>query len=310
MRGIISRWRTVSRAGVRFAALAWLGACMAGAAQGEAAPPCAHCAEWNEPQAPFRIFGNTYYVGVKGLTSILITSPAGHVLIDGGSRESPPQIAASIRELGFRIQDVKLILNSHVHYDHAGGIAELQRLSGARVAASPWSAEVLKLGRAAHGDPQLPDQIPMQPVARVEVVADGQRLSVGPIELEAHFTPGHTPGGTSWTWRSCEKSRCLAVVYADSLSAVASDGFSFLHSPDYPAALGDFERSFATLAALPCDILLTPHPELADILQKHVRNAAGGAGNAFIDPEGCRRYVEWGRGSLRERIAEEKAKIG
>ena len=100
--------------------------------------PCTECAAWNEPQSPFRVYGNTYYVGTHGLSSLLVTSDAGHVLMDGDLPESVPQIVDHIRKLGFRIEDVKLIVNSHVHFDHAGGIAELQRLSGARVVASEW----------------------------------------------------------------------------------------------------------------------------------------------------------------------------
>src|SRR5262249_11540441 len=157
----------------------------------------------------FRVYGNTYYVGVRGLSSILITSGGGHVLIDGDLQESVPKIAASIRELGFRIEDVKLILNSHVHSDHAGGIAELQRLSGATVAASPSSAKVLREGHSGPDDPQYGTISGIPPVASVKVVRDGEKLQVGPLELTAHLTPGHTPGGTTWTWKSCENGWCL-----------------------------------------------------------------------------------------------------
>src|SRR5512146_154490 len=116
--------------------------------------PCASCAEWNAPQPPFRIFGNSYWVGTHGLGSILITSPQGQVLIDGALPESAPSILASIRALGFRVEDVKLILDSHAHFDHAGGIAERQRAAGAQVAASPWSARVMERGASDASDPQ------------------------------------------------------------------------------------------------------------------------------------------------------------
>jgi metallo-beta-lactamase class B len=108
--------------------------------------PCPDCATWNMPQEPFKIYGNVYYVGTHGLSSILITSPAGHVLIDGALPESVPQIVSNIRSMGFRVEDIRLILNSHVHLDHAGGIAELQKLSGAHVAASKWTADVMRKG--------------------------------------------------------------------------------------------------------------------------------------------------------------------
>src|SRR5579863_952840 len=129
---------------------------------------CANCAEWNKPNTPFRIFGNTYYVGPHGLSSVLITSAGGHVLIDGDLPESAQQIVANIRALGFRIEDVKLIVNSHVHFDHAGGIAELQRLSGARVAASQWTAEVMSKGAVPRDDPRFGALTPIARVARIE----------------------------------------------------------------------------------------------------------------------------------------------
>src|SRR5215813_653800 len=132
------------------------------------ASSCKNCAVWNAPQQPFKIYGNTYYVGTHGLGSVLITSPAGHILIDGALAESVPQIVSHVRSLGFRVEDIKLIVNSHVHYDHAGGIAELQRLSGAHVAASEWSAAVLKTGGVAPDDPQHGIIRGILPVSQVE----------------------------------------------------------------------------------------------------------------------------------------------
>lgn len=272
-----------------------------------AAPsPCGQCTAWNIVQPPFRIFGNTYYVGVRGLSAILITSGEGHVLIDGGLAESAPHIAASIRSLGFRIEDVKLILNSHVHHDHAGGIAELQRLSGAVVAASPWSAEVLKAGIVGHADPQFGTLPPIAPVAQVRSIGADETLRVGPIALTPHFTPGHTPGGTSWTWRSCEGERCYNIVYVDSLTAVSSAGFLFTRSPDYPEALRDFERSFTVLSSLPCDILLTPHPEFSDMIGK-LESRTRGAVDPFVNTAACREFAERARDGLSRRVASETA---
>ncbi len=148
------------------------------------------------PQQAFRIYGNTYYVGTHGLSSVLITSGTGHVLIDGALPESAPLIAANIRSLGFRIEDVKLILNSHAHFDHAGGIAELQRLSGARVAASQWTADVMRKGEVPRDDPQFGALRPIARVARVETLKDNETLNAGAVSVTAHLTPGHTPGGT------------------------------------------------------------------------------------------------------------------
>ncbi len=273
-------------------------------ATADTSTPCAKCAEWNVSQQPFRIYGNTYYVGVHGLSSILITSPQGHVLIDGDVAESAPKIAASVRELGFRIEDVKLILNSHVHYDHAGGIAELQHLSGAQVAASRPTALALESGHSGPDDPQygiLPD---IQRVAGVKVIRDGETLHVGSLSVTPHFTPGHTPGGTTWTWQSCEQQRCLNMVYADSLSAVSADSFRFTDSRTYPGVREDFAKAFATLSALPCDILLTPHPDASDIWERLKKRTHADA-NAFVDTTACKHYADNGRAGLRKRLAQE-----
>src|SRR5579872_1461027 len=158
---------------------------------------CAQCPTWNVPQQPFKIYGDTYYVGTHGLASILIASPSGHVLIDGALPESVPQIAANIRSLGFRLEDVKLIVNSHAHFDHAGGIAELQKLSGARVAAGKWTADVMRNGAVPRDDPQFGVIIPIARISRVEIFQDGETLRAGAVTVTAHLTPGHTPGGTS-----------------------------------------------------------------------------------------------------------------
>jgi metallo-beta-lactamase class B len=266
---------------------------------------CANCATWNKPHPAFRIYGNTYYVGTEGLSSLLITSGTGHVLIDGALPESAPRIVANIRSLGFRIEDVKLIVNSHAHFDHAGGIAELQRLSGARVAASQWTADVMNKGAVPRDDPQFGTIVPIARVARVETVKDGETLSAGAVTVIAHLTPGHTPGGTSWTWRSCENGRCLNLVYADSLTPVSADGFRFTRRKDYPHA-DDFERSFSFLASTPCDILITPHPEASD-LWEHLEQRDSRP-DAMIDPTACRVLADTSREQLRKRLATEASK--
>jgi metallo-beta-lactamase class B len=268
---------------------------------------CAHCAEWNTNQAPFRIFGNTYYVGPHGLSSILIASKAGHILIDGDLPQSAAQIEDHIRQLGFRVRDIKLILNSHVHFDHAGGIAKLQQDSGAAVAASPSSARVLEAGASGPDDPQYGSLPNYSPVAHVRRVADGQTLRIGELAVTAHFTPGHTPGGTSWTWKSCESSRCYDIVYADSQSAVSADGFSFTRGKSYPSALVDFRHGLEVIESLPCDILLTPHPEVSDLWNRLDRRNHGET-LAMIDPGACKTFAADARRGIAERVtAEEKA---
>ena len=270
------------------------------------AAECPSCAEWNAPQKPFKVFGNTYWVGTHGLGSILITSPQGHVLIDGALPESAPAIIASIRALGFRAEDVKLILNTHAHFDHAGGIAELQRATGAEVAASPWSAVVLERGTSGPSDPQYGVLLPYAPVRNVRTFADGDTLRVGPLALVAHFTGGHTPGGTTCSWRSCEGQRCLDMVYADSQTPVSADGFFFTHNSTYPSAIADFEHGFAMLEQLPCDVLLTPHPDASQLWQRVAARDAGQR-DALIDRNACRAYAAAARARLKQRVTSEAA---
>lgn len=268
--------------------------------------PCPSCAEWNAPHAPLRIFGNSYYVGTNGLTSILITSPRGHILIDGALPQSVAQITNNIRTSGFRLEDVKLILNSHVHWDHAGGIGELARLTGAGVAASKKSAPVLKTGKMSKDDPQfgiIPD---IAPSARVRPFSDGETLRVGDLAVVAHLTPGHTPGGTSWTWTSCEEKVCRTIVYGDSQSAISADNFFFTKSAAYPKALSDFERGFAFFEKTTCDILITPHPSASEWWERVAKRDAG-TRDALVDPSACRRYAATARERLAKRIADERA---
>jgi metallo-beta-lactamase class B len=263
---------------------------------------------WTTPQAPFQVFGNTYYVGSRGLGVVLIASDGGHVLIDGALPESATMVAANVKSLGFRIEDVKLILNSHAHYDHAGGIAELQRLSGANVAATAASARVLEQGKSGPDDPQYGGELQsMTPVPKVRVVQDGETLRVGTLELTAHRTGGHTAGGTTWTWKSCEGSRCLDMVYADSVTAVSADGFAFSRSTTYPTVLDDFEKSFAFLSEVSCDVLLTPHPEASDLWGRLAKRDQSGP-DALVDRGACRRYAEAGRMRLRTRLESERKK--
>jgi metallo-beta-lactamase class B len=266
-------------------------------------PPNAVDPEWTARQVPFRIYGNTYYVGTRGLGSILITSSAGHILIDGTLAEGAAQVADNVRALGFSVHDIRLILNTHVHFDHAGGLAALQKASGAELAASPWSAQVLRQGRPAVEDPQYAslDRAPDK-VAHVRVIHDGATLRVGALRVTAHFTPGHTPGGTSWTWESCAQQRCLHLVYADSLSAVSAPEFRF---SAHPQVLEEFRKSFAVLSKLPCDILLTPHPDASGLYERLARRDSGADPQAFVNANACRAYVATARSRLERRMVTE-----
>ncbi len=269
-------------------------------------PPhvCDPCDEWNQPHAPFRIHGDTWYVGTAGLGAILITSKDGHILIDGGLPQSAVLIAENIRSAGFRLEDIKLIVNSHTHYDHAGGIAALQRATGAQVAASPASKLAMERGGPMEDDPQFAfgaKHNNYAPVRNVRAVADGEVLRVGALALTAHFTPGHTPGGTTWTWRSCEGQTCLNSVYADSLNSVSAPGFRFSESKRFD----EFSRSIARVEALPCDILVAPHPVLIAMDVKLAAWKANPAVNPFIGADACRNYADGARQRLEARVAEE-----
>jgi metallo-beta-lactamase class B len=273
----------------------------------DAASVCDSCAEWNGDREPFRVFGNTYSVGVSGLSSVLVTSKDGHILIDGALPQSAPLIDAHIRALGFRTEDVKLILNSHAHFDHAGGIRALQRASGATVAASARGAEALERGGPVPDDPQagLGAVMAFPPVKSVSVVKDGETLRVGPLAVTAHLTPGHTPGSTTWTWRSCDGDRCLDVVYADSITPVAAPGFRYTGDASHPSIVESFRHSIATIAGLPCDVLLSTHPGSVGFDEKRARQLKGEA-DAFVDAKACRAYAENGARALDARIAQEK----
>jgi metallo-beta-lactamase class B len=285
-----------------------LGAQVAGMTPEQRAAACPSCAEWNARQRPFKIHGNTYYVGTHGLSAVLITSPAGHVLIDGGLEESAPLIMANIVALGFKVEDVKLILNSHAHYDHAGGIGPLQKASGARVLASASSAVVMTRGTSGPDDPQYGLLLPYPPVSNVRVIADSETVKVGPLALTALFTPGHTRGGTSWTWWSCdEANHCIRAVYADSQTPISADGFLFTNNTAYPAALKDFEKGLARLDAAMCELLITPHPS-ASALWQRVEVRDNGDSSRLFDKEACHRYAATGRAAVAKRVATETAK--
>jgi metallo-beta-lactamase class B len=250
---------------------------------------------WSDPAPPARIHGGTYYVGTCGISAILITGPAGHVLIDGGPAEAAPLIAANVERLGFRMADVRLILNSHEHHDHAGGIAGLQRLSGATVAALAAALPTLASGTPQAGDPQYGILRPFPAATAGRTLRDGETVRIGPIRLTAHATPGHTAGSTSWSWRSCEGPACLTIVYADSVTAVSADGYRF---SDHPGHVAAFRRSLARIGGLRCDLLLTPHPGASNLFERFAQNR-------LAAPGACRAYAARGASRLDERLRQE-----
>lgn len=272
-------------------------------------PPmvCGSCDAWNGPQEPFRVFANTWYVGMAGVSSILITSDDGHILLDGGLSQSAPAIDANIRRLGFRTEDIRLIGASHEHYDHVGGIAALQRFTGAPVAMSPAGVRALAQGMPNDDDPQISlgrDVNAFPPVANLRTVADGETLRVGSLSITAHHTPGHTPGAVTWSWRSCEGTRCADIVYVDSLNPISGPGFRFTGEANRPSQADSFRRSLDKVAALPCNIVLSVHPQAADLDGKLKRRTANPPTDPFFD-NGCRAYAEGIRKRLEARLAEE-----
>jgi metallo-beta-lactamase class B len=273
---------------------------------GAAAADCPRCEIWNQEQTPFRVFGNTYYVGPHGLSSMLIVSSAGHVLIDGALPESAPLIARHVEQLGFKMSDVKIILSSHVHYDHAGGIAELQKISGAKVIASDRAVNALRSGKVDMSDPQFGLHMRPYPGSKlVEALGARQSVSLGELRLNVIHTPGHTPGGTSWSWQSCEQQRCLNIVYADSLSAIADDTFKYSGDERYPTAAADMSASIKAIAAAPCDILVAAHPEAADLWRIFDEHGQGDRAR-LIDSSACKSYAALGQKGLDKRLAGEK----
>ena len=262
------------------------------------AAACEDFDEWDKPGPPFRIHGNSWYVGTCGIAAVLVTGGQGHVLIDGGTEKGASIIAQNIRRLGFRLRDVKLLLHSHEHFDHVGGLSSLQRLTGARLVASQEAAPVLSTGRDGAGDPQAGMHPPFA-AARVDAVlgADGQ-ASLGALRLTAVPTPGHTPGALTWQWQSCASGNrdCRWIVYADSLNPISSDSYRFSAHPAYVAA---FRAGLERLSTLNCDILLTPHPGSSD-MRKRLLSPRG-----LAEAGGCRAYAAMIRERLDARLAKE-----
>jgi metallo-beta-lactamase class B len=262
----------------------------------------AHPADWDAPQKPFLVYGNTYYVGTAGISAVLITSPQGHILIDGTGSQGAGIVADNIRSLGYKLSDVKYILNSHAHADHAGGIAALQRRTNAPVVAGQANLATLASGKASRDDPQYGELPDFEPVTRLRGISDGKVVAVGPLAVTAHATPGHTPGGTSWTWKSCVNGKCQNMVFGDSLSPNAATSYRYTDHPDTVASL---RQGFAAFEAMPCDILVTAHPEANDLFDRLQHYAQNGS-SAFIDPNACRELVASYRERLDKRLATEQ----
>jgi metallo-beta-lactamase class B len=259
---------------------------------------CGDSTDWDKPAPPVRIHANTYLVGTCGISSILITGEDGHVLIDSGTEAGAELVAANIRELGFKLGDIRFLLISHEHIDHVGGIARLQQLTGATLVGSAAAEKVLNSGIPGADDPQAGMHKPF-PAANVgRVVSEGSDVRLGNLRLFAMTTPGHTPGATSWRWESCDGGVCRTMVYADSLSPISRDDYRF---SDHPAYLAAYRASLARIAASRCEILLTPHPSASAMKERMTGK------QKLFDPEGCKNYAAALTKRLDERLAKEAA---
>jgi metallo-beta-lactamase class B len=258
--------------------------------------------EWNRPVEPFRIAGSIYYVGASDVSSFLITSSQGHILIDTGFLETAGQVEANIRKLGFRLEDVRILLASHAHYDHVGGMAQLRAHTKARLLLNP--IEVEQFARGGKGDFGFGDKYPFPAVKSDGLLRDGEPVRVGDATVTPHFTPGHTKGCASYSTMVREGNQSYHVVMPCSISA---PGYRLIDNRQYPDIARDYESTFAKLRSLPCDIFLGSHGwdfGLADKLKSRSQNSGR---NAFVDADGYRRWIDKGEQAFRKQIADQRA---
>lgn len=243
----------------------------------------------NRPFEPLPIIGNIHYVGAADASSFLITTPDGHILIDSGFEATVPMIRENMRKLGYRFDDIKILLNSHAHLDHAGGHALLKRLTHAQIVMS--EADAALLARGGKGDfPPVSERIMAYEPARADrIIRDKDQVSLGNVTLTAHLTPGHTRGCTTWTMAVDEGGKRYNVVFYGSTTILP--GVRLVDNARYPNIADDFSRTFEVLRSLPCDVFLAPHGSLFGLANKARRRCAGEQPNPFIDPDGYRSQI-------------------
>lgn len=256
------------------------------------------------PAPPVHVFGNTSLVGFGGLSVAVIRTSAGLILIDGGLPQGVRAVEAHLRALGLSIRDVKLILSTEPHYDHASGIAALERDSGATVLAGPAAVKTLRAGGRDPSDPQGAMLDPFPAPRRLRAVSDGQVIRLGDVAITAIALPGHTPGSTGWSWQSCEGKHCVRVVFPASVNAVSTDDYRFTQ---HPALVATFRASIAKLRALPCDLVLTSHPDNSDGDKKLAAFLKNPLPNPWLDRDGCKKVADGFEARLNERLAKEAA---
>lgn len=255
---------------------------------------------WMEPIAPFQIADRIYYVGSRDLSAILIDSGKGLILLDAGVPEFAPNLLANIRILGFDPKQIRILLNSQAHLDHAGGLAAIKAATGARMLASAGDAPLLE--RGGKGDFAWGDDLPYPPVKVDAILRDGQRVKLGAVTLTAHLTPGHTKGCTSWTIPVAIGGRTRIAQFNCSTSI---PGYKLLGTPLYPNMVQDYVRTFDKLGALPCDVFLGSHGSFFNLDEKRAKLGRGGA-NPFVDPQGCRAYLGASEAAFRQQLAREQ----
>ncbi len=289
------------------------------AAQAADLPFAAERIAWNKPLKPFHVIGNIYYVGPAGVSSFLIVTPKGDILTDGALPESAPLIEKNIRALGFKLSDVKIILNSHAHFDHSGGLARLKRDTGASLYAGTPDVPVLESGHIAFGPAARVDA---PPVHVDHPVQDGETVSLGGVTLTAHITPGHTQGCTTWTYevpppafagsragyahlpRIAGEEHPLTVMFFCSISVA---GNPLVGNAAYPNIVSDYRASFARLAKMKADIFFAPHGVQFGLAAKLAKMKTG-APNPFVDPAEKDRFLAAARADFDKELAKETAR--
>jgi metallo-beta-lactamase class B len=244
--------------------------------------------DWTTPFPAFKIAGNLYYVGSKGLANYLITTPQGHILINSDLEQSVPLIRASVEQLGFKFSDIKILLISHAHWDHNAGSDAIKKLTGATYMVMDGDVAVVESGGKTdfHYGNVASSQYPPTKVDRV--LHDGDEVKLGGAVLVAHLTPGHTKGCTTWTMKVQEAGKTYNVVIVGSPNVNA--GYKLVGNTSYPQIAGDYQKTFQVLKSLPVDIFLGAHGDYFDLETKYARMKSG-ARDAFVDPDGYRKYV-------------------
>jgi metallo-beta-lactamase class B len=254
---------------------------------------------WTEPFAPFRVAGNIFFVGTRGVSSFLLTTPDGHILLDTGLEQAVSQVRANVENLGFSLRDIKIILSSHAHFDHVEGHAEMQRLTGATVMAVGEDAAALSSGK----DNSALGASGWKPVKVGRVLRDGDTVTLGGTTLTAHLTPGHTKGCTTWTTMVTDGGKSLRVVFVGGTSV--NQGVQLLDNTRHPSIVADYDRTFKVLKELQADIFLAQHPNMFQMEEKVARTKAGG--NPFVDPEGYKKFVAESEQSYLAQLKRERA---